>query len=109
MSKIEREPSAQPLGKLEFEFERRKVSKDDMKELIYREVSYECVFTICFVTGYISVQSHKRIIVVFLFHASRFWNIIQKYSRNIFMEGVQEGSCIPGTEDHHVFVRIRSL
>ena len=45
MSKIEREPSAQPLGKLEFEFERRKVSKDDMKELIYREVSYEYVFS----------------------------------------------------------------
>ncbi|KAH7432878.1 hypothetical protein KP509_07G044400 [Ceratopteris richardii] len=38
LSKVEREPSARPLNKLEFDFERRKVSKEDVKELIYREI-----------------------------------------------------------------------
>ncbi|XP_051126239.1 mitogen-activated protein kinase 15-like [Andrographis paniculata] len=34
----EREPSCQPISKMEFEFERRKVTKDDIRELIFREV-----------------------------------------------------------------------
>lgn len=38
LSKIEREPSCQPISKLEFEFERRRVTKDDIRELIFREV-----------------------------------------------------------------------
>ena len=32
------EPSTQPITKHEFEFERRKLTKDDVRELIYREV-----------------------------------------------------------------------
>ncbi|KAI3796839.1 hypothetical protein L1987_39525 [Smallanthus sonchifolius] len=32
------EPSTQPISKLEFEFERRKLGKDDVRELIYREI-----------------------------------------------------------------------
>uniref|UniRef100_A0A0E0HII7 Mitogen-activated protein kinase n=1 Tax=Oryza nivara TaxID=4536 RepID=A0A0E0HII7_ORYNI len=38
LAKVEREPSCQPISKLEFEFERRKVTKDDIKELIFREI-----------------------------------------------------------------------
>ncbi|XP_022717389.1 mitogen-activated protein kinase 19-like isoform X2 [Durio zibethinus] len=38
LAKIEREPSCQPISKLEFEFERRRVTKEDIKELIYREI-----------------------------------------------------------------------
>ena len=38
LAKVEREPAAQPISKLEFEFERRRVSKEDVRELIYREV-----------------------------------------------------------------------
>ncbi|KAF5478499.1 hypothetical protein F2P56_005053 [Juglans regia] len=38
LSKVEREPSAQPISKLEFEFERRRVMKEDIRELIYREI-----------------------------------------------------------------------
>ncbi|KAF8099534.1 hypothetical protein N665_0242s0018 [Sinapis alba] len=34
----EREPSTQPISKLEFDFERKKLTKDDVKELIYREM-----------------------------------------------------------------------
>ncbi|CAD6271107.1 unnamed protein product [Miscanthus lutarioriparius] len=34
----EREPIAQPISKLEFEFEKRKLAKDDVRELIYREI-----------------------------------------------------------------------
>lgn len=38
MAKVEREPSAQPVTKMEFEFERRRVTKEDVRELIYREI-----------------------------------------------------------------------
>ncbi|XP_047322017.1 mitogen-activated protein kinase 19-like [Impatiens glandulifera] len=38
LAKIEREPSCQPISKLEFEFERRRVTKEDIRELIYREI-----------------------------------------------------------------------
>lgn len=38
LAKVEREPSAQPITKLEFEFERRRVTKDDVRDLIYREI-----------------------------------------------------------------------
>lgn len=38
LANVEREPSTQPISKLEFEFERRKLAKDDVRELIYREV-----------------------------------------------------------------------
>ncbi|RWR85614.1 mitogen-activated protein kinase 9-like protein [Cinnamomum micranthum f. kanehirae] len=38
LANMDREPSTQPISKLEFEFERRKVGKDDVRELIYREI-----------------------------------------------------------------------
>ncbi|KAJ1380643.1 Protein kinase domain [Sesbania bispinosa] len=38
LSSVDREPSTQPISKLEFEFERRKLTKDDVRELIYREI-----------------------------------------------------------------------
>ncbi|XP_065861641.1 mitogen-activated protein kinase 19-like [Euphorbia lathyris] len=38
LAKIEREPSCQPISKLEFEFERRRVTKEDVRELLYREI-----------------------------------------------------------------------
>uniref|UniRef100_A0A0D9WJT8 mitogen-activated protein kinase n=1 Tax=Leersia perrieri TaxID=77586 RepID=A0A0D9WJT8_9ORYZ len=38
LAKVEREPSCQPISKMEFEFERRKVTKEDVKELIFREI-----------------------------------------------------------------------
>ncbi|KAI9083483.1 hypothetical protein K1719_034425 [Acacia pycnantha] len=38
LSKVERELSCQPISKLEFEFERRRVTKEDVRELIYREI-----------------------------------------------------------------------
>ncbi|KAL8129823.1 hypothetical protein V2J09_018978 [Rumex salicifolius] len=38
LSKVEREPSCQAISKLEFEFERRRVTKEDIRELIYREI-----------------------------------------------------------------------
>ncbi|XP_038720187.1 mitogen-activated protein kinase 16-like isoform X1 [Tripterygium wilfordii] len=37
LAKVEREPSAQPVSKMEFEFERRRIMKEDVRELIYRE------------------------------------------------------------------------
>jgi len=38
LAKVEREPSCQPISKMEFEFERRKFTKEDVKELIFREI-----------------------------------------------------------------------
>ncbi|KAK3155955.1 hypothetical protein QOZ80_2AG0100920 [Eleusine coracana subsp. coracana] len=38
LAKLELEPSAQPPSKLDFEFERRKQTKDDLREMIYREI-----------------------------------------------------------------------
>jgi serine/threonine protein kinase len=38
LAKVEREPCCQPITKMEFEFERRRVTKDDIRELIFREI-----------------------------------------------------------------------
>ncbi|KAB2605437.1 mitogen-activated protein kinase 19-like [Pyrus ussuriensis x Pyrus communis] len=38
LAKVEREHSCQPISKMEFEFERRRVIKEDIRELIYREI-----------------------------------------------------------------------
>ncbi|XXG83418.1 hypothetical protein AAC387_Pa10g1177 [Persea americana] len=38
LANVEREPSAQPVTKMEFEFERRRITKEDVRELIYREI-----------------------------------------------------------------------
>ncbi|CAN6834076.1 unnamed protein product [Brassica oleracea] len=38
LSNSERETSTQPISKLEFDFERKKLTKDDVRELIYREI-----------------------------------------------------------------------
>ncbi|KAJ1379010.1 Protein kinase domain [Sesbania bispinosa] len=38
LAKIEREPSCQPITKQEFEFERRRVTKEEIRELIFREI-----------------------------------------------------------------------
>ncbi|XP_010926676.1 mitogen-activated protein kinase 10 [Elaeis guineensis] len=38
LAKVEREPSCQPITKMEFEFERRRVTKEDIRELIFREI-----------------------------------------------------------------------
>ncbi|PKD78469.1 hypothetical protein CWS33_30125, partial [Escherichia coli] len=34
----EEEPSRKPISKLEFEFDKRKLTRDDVRELIYREI-----------------------------------------------------------------------
>lgn len=38
LANVEREALAQAITKMEFEFERRRVTKEDMRELIYREI-----------------------------------------------------------------------
>ncbi|XP_006469176.1 mitogen-activated protein kinase 9 [Citrus sinensis] len=38
LANLEEEPSRKPISKLVFEFERRKLIKDDVRELIYREI-----------------------------------------------------------------------
>lgn len=38
LANVEREPSARTISKMEFEFERRRVTKEDVRGLIYREI-----------------------------------------------------------------------
>ncbi|KQK04695.1 hypothetical protein BRADI_2g15317v3 [Brachypodium distachyon] len=38
LSKPDREPSCQPIRKVEFDFEHRRMSKDDIRELIFQEI-----------------------------------------------------------------------
>ncbi|OMO60605.1 hypothetical protein CCACVL1_24014 [Corchorus capsularis] len=38
LANVDIEPSMKPVSKLEFEFERRKLTEDDVRELIYREI-----------------------------------------------------------------------
>ncbi|XP_039046469.1 mitogen-activated protein kinase 9-like [Hibiscus syriacus] len=38
LANVDREPTTKPISKLEFDFERRKLAKDDVRELIYREI-----------------------------------------------------------------------
>ncbi|KAK4487136.1 hypothetical protein RD792_006451, partial [Penstemon davidsonii] len=38
LGKVVREPSCQAISKMEFEFERRRVTKEDIRELIFREI-----------------------------------------------------------------------
>ncbi|KAK4484163.1 hypothetical protein RD792_011384 [Penstemon davidsonii] len=38
LANVEDEPSTHPISKFEFDFERRKLTKDDARELIYREI-----------------------------------------------------------------------
>ncbi|CAN6371724.1 unnamed protein product [Urochloa humidicola] len=38
IANVDREPSSQPVTKLEFEFERRRITKEDIRELIYKEI-----------------------------------------------------------------------
>ncbi|KAI4385077.1 hypothetical protein MLD38_003140 [Melastoma candidum] len=38
LAKVEREPFCQPIMKMEFEFERRRVTKEDIRELIFWEI-----------------------------------------------------------------------
>ncbi|XP_028556754.1 mitogen-activated protein kinase 9 isoform X2 [Dendrobium catenatum] len=38
LANVDQEPSSRAISKLEFEFERKKLNKDDVRELIYREI-----------------------------------------------------------------------
>ncbi|PKI35968.1 hypothetical protein CRG98_043650 [Punica granatum] len=38
LANVDSEPSMKPISKFEFAFERRKLTKDDVRELIYREI-----------------------------------------------------------------------
>ncbi|XVF85354.1 hypothetical protein PTKIN_Ptkin17bG0111100 [Pterospermum kingtungense] len=38
LANVDNEPSMKPISKFEFEFERRKLAEDDVRELIYREI-----------------------------------------------------------------------
>lgn len=67
---MEREPSStQPISKLEFEFERRKLTKDDVRELIYREVC-QYILMLVYVAKWLLL--FMMAILNFVFESNRF-------------------------------------
>jgi len=38
LARVEREPSCQPIKKVEFDFEHKRMSKEEIRELIFREI-----------------------------------------------------------------------
>lgn len=74
LPKLEREPSAQPISKLDFEFEERKLTKDDVREMIYREVCNHYILCGPYIT-----QSRQD--SDFL-KANRYWSTIHRCFRS---------------------------
>jgi mitogen-activated protein kinase 1/3 len=38
LARVEREPSCQPIRKVEFDFEHKRMSKEEIRELIFQEI-----------------------------------------------------------------------
>jgi mitogen-activated protein kinase 1/3 len=79
IANVDREPSAQPITKLEFEFERRRITKEDIRELIYREIlEYHPKMLREFLEGTESTGfMYPRCVVMpslFLFHCFKIFN-----------------------------------
>ncbi|XP_057429871.1 mitogen-activated protein kinase 16-like [Lotus japonicus] len=69
LAKVEREPSAQPVTKMEFEFERRRITKEDVRELIYRE-TLEYHLKMLQSQRVSCIHGWSKPIPIFLFHIS---------------------------------------
>ena len=61
LANVDREPSTQPISKLEFEFERRKLAKDDVRELIYREVGLFSTIPFAFVMYFTTYANYNHL------------------------------------------------
>lgn len=97
LANVDREPSTQPISKLEFEFERRKLTKDDVRELIYREVwPYKSIPIALENCGLYSLLLFTIINLVF---CNRFWSIIPRCCRSISEVEIKRADlCILGKE-----------
>jgi hypothetical protein len=86
LANSEREPITQPISTLEFEFERRKLARDDVRELIYREV--------------LLVSSTVMIMVscllIAMMHLFRFWSTTLRCCSSFFVVGIRQTLCIQG-------------
>ena len=86
LANSEREPIAQPISKLEFEFERRKLARDDVRELIYREV--------LLVSSIVMIMVFCLLIV--MMHLFRFWSTTLRCCSSFFVVGIRQTLCIQG-------------
>ena len=83
---MSREPSRLPVSKFEFEFERRKLTKDDVREMIYREVqSYRSILCYGLADKSISLK------ITFLFSESK---QILEYHPQMLQEYIRGGEQI---------------
>jgi hypothetical protein len=85
LANSEHEPITQPISKLEFEFERRKLTRDDVRELIYREV--------CLVNSSMMITVLRLLILMYLF---RFWSTTLRCCSSFFVVGISQILCIQG-------------
>ena len=80
------EPISQPISKLEFEFERRKLGRDDVRELIYREV--------LLVSSIVMIMVFCLLIV--MMHLFRFWSTTLRCCSSFFVVRIRQILCIQG-------------
>lgn len=85
LANSEREPITQPISKLEFEFERRKLARDDVRELIYREV--------LLVNSSMMIMVLRLLILMYHF---RFWSTTLRSCSSFFAVGISQTLCIQG-------------
>jgi sulfatase maturation enzyme AslB (radical SAM superfamily) len=78
LGNADREPTTQPISKLEFDFERKKLTKDDVRELIYREVcSLNCKY--CFSFYPVKLPLCSELIYLLL---SSYINVVMQMVKN---------------------------
>lgn len=85
LANSEREPITQPISKFEFEFERRKLARDDVRELIYREVML--------VNPTVTIMVLCLLTLMSLF---RFWSTTLRCCSSFFAVGTMQTLCIQG-------------
>ena len=85
----------QTISKLEFDFERKKLNKDDVRELIYREVTQkkEKILTV----SYCSLVLFIDLTIAYLWKKNtRYWSIILRCWRNTSAVVISLASCTLG-------------
>lgn len=92
LANVEDEPSTHPISKFEFDFERRKLTKDDARELIYREVLSQIAILIS--DDLFVFLLFTMILIQFL---NRSWSIIPRCCGSILRAWITHTLCIQGS------------
>lgn len=96
LANSEREPITQPISKFEFEFERRKLARDDVRELIYREVMLVNPTVTIFFFGQHPTVTIMVLCLLTLMSLFRFWSTTLRCCSSFFAVGTMQTLCIQG-------------